>query len=85
MQLKNICHAIKEREFGLASLALEKMQLLHRHFRALALLKEIDDDTKEMVEAVSSSGDDHLVHACASAQLGMEKLSKHSKFDFSFE
>lgn len=85
MQLKNICHAIKEREFGLPSLALEKMQLLHKHFRALALLKEIDDETKEMVEAVSTSGDDHLVHASASGLLGIEKLSKTSKFDFSFE
>lgn len=85
MQLKNICHAIKEREFGLPSLALDKMQLLHKHFRALALLKEIDDETKEMVEEVSTSGDDHLVHASASALLGMEKLSKHTPFNFSFE
>ena len=85
MQLKNVCHAIKEREFGLPSLALDKMQLLIRHFRALALLKEIDDETKEMVEAVSASGDDHLVHASASALLAMEKLSKTSKFEFSFE
>ncbi len=85
MALKNICHAIKEREFGLPSLGLDKVQLLIRHFRALALMKEIDDDTKEMVEAIQASGDDHLVHATASAQLGMEKLSKQSRFDFSFE
>jgi hypothetical protein len=85
MQLKNVCHAIKEREFGLPSLALDKVQLLHRHFRALAPLKEIDDETKEMMETISSSGDDHLAHACGSALLGQEKLGKVSKFDFSFE
>lgn len=85
MQLKNACHSIKERELGLPSLALDKMQLFIKHFRSLALLKEIDDETKEMVEAISASGDDHLVHAFASALLGMEKLSKTSKFDFSFE
>jgi hypothetical protein len=85
MQIKNICHAIKEREFGLASLALDKMQILHKHFRALALMKEIDDDTKEMIEAIASSGDDHLVHAAGSAWLAMEKLSKKSPFSFSFE
>lgn len=85
MQIKNICRAIKEREFGIPNLGMEKVQLMKRHFRALAPLKEIDEETKEMVETISKSGDDHLVHACASSYLAQEKLSKTSRFGFSFE
>lgn len=85
LQLKLICRAIKEREFGLPNLEIDKVQLMIRHLKSLAPFREVDDETKEIVETIKSSGDDHLAHALASAWLGMEKLSKTSKFDFSFE
>lgn len=85
LQLKNTCRAIKEREFGVPHLAIPEVQLLMRHMKSLAPFKELDDETKEIVETIKSSGDDHLAHALGSAILGMEKLSKTSKFDFSFE
>jgi len=85
LTLKNVCRAIREREFGLPNLELPEMQLLTKHLKALAPFKEIDEETKEIVETVKSSGDDHLAHALASALLGLEKLSKSSRFGFSFE
>ncbi len=83
--LKNICRAIREPEFGLPALDLPEMELFTRHLKSLAPFREIDDETKELVETIKSSGDDHLAHACASALLGMEKLGKTSKFGVSFE
>lgn len=85
MALKNICHAIKQREFGLPTLSIDKMQLLMRHMKNLAPFREVDEESKEIIETVRSAGDDHLAHALASAWLGMEKLSKMSRFGFSFE
>ena len=85
LQLKLICRAVKEREFGLPSIEIPEVQLLIRHLKSLAPFREVDEETKEIVETIKSSGDDHLAHALASAWLGMEKLSKTSKFDFSFE
>jgi len=83
--LKNVCRVIKEREIGLAALEIPEMELLCRHVKSLTPFREVDDETKEIVETVKSSGDDHLAHALGSAILGMEKLSKTSKFGFSFE
>lgn len=85
LTLKNVCRAVREREFGLPDLELPEMELLKRHLKSLTPFKEIDDDTKEIVETIKSSGEDHLAHALGSALLGMEKLSKTSKFGFSFE
>ncbi len=85
LTLKNICRAVKEPEFGLPILELPEMQLLARHLKSLAPFREIDEETKELIETIKSSGDDHLAHALASAWLGLEKLSKTSKFGFSFE
>lgn len=85
LTLKNICRAVKEREFGIPNLGIDKVQLLIKHLKNLAPFRELDEETKEVVETVKSAGDDHLAHALASAWLGMEKLSKTSKFGFSFE
>lgn len=85
IQLKNLARAIKEREFGVPELGINEVQLLMRHIKALAPFKEMDEESKEIVETVKASGDDHLAHALGSAILGIEKLSKTSKFDFSFE
>ena len=85
LQLKNVCHAVKEREFGLPSLDIPQVQLLVRHLKSLAPFREIDEETKQIVETIKSSGDDHLAHALASALLGLEKVSKTGKFSFSFE
>jgi len=85
LTLKNVCRAVREREFGLPALDIPEVELLKRHLKSLAPFKELDDDTKEIVETVKSSGDDHLAHALGSALLGMEKLSKSSRFSYSFE
>ena len=84
IQLKNLARAIKEREFGIPDLTINQVQLLVRHIKALAPFKELDDDSKEVVETIKSSGDDHLSHALGSAILGFEKLSKTSPFTFNF-
>jgi hypothetical protein len=83
LQLKNFCHTIKEREFGMPNLEIPEVQLFIRHLKSLAPFREIDEETKELIETIKSSGDDHLAHAGASGWLGMEKLSKVSRFDFS--
>lgn len=83
--LKNVCRATKERDFGLPRLDIPEVQLLVRHLKSLTPFREIDDDTKEVVETVKSSGEDHLAHATGSALLGMDKLSKTARFGFSFE
>lgn len=85
LTLKNVCRALKEPEFGIPSLEIREVQLLVQHLKSLAPFREIDDETKEIVETVKSSGDDHLAHALASAILGMEKLEKSGNFSFSFE
>lgn len=85
LTLKNICRAVKEPEFGLPALDIPEVQLYMQHLKSLAPFREIDEETKEIVETVKSSGDDHFAHASASALLGMEKLSKTSRFNFSFE
>ena len=84
IQLKNLARAIKEREFGIPDLTINQVQLLVRHIKALAPFKELDDDSKEVVETIKSSGDDHLSHALGSAILGFEKLSKTSPLTFNF-
>ncbi len=85
LTLKNVCRAVKERDFGLASLEIPEVQLLVRHLKSLTPFREVDDETKEVVETVKTSGEDHLAHALGSAILGMEKLSKSSRFGYSFE
>lgn len=85
IQLKNVCRVIKEREVGLPNLELPEVELFRRHTRALVPFREIDDETKQVVEAIKSSGPDHLAHAFGSALLCMEKLSKTSRFSYSFE
>lgn len=85
LTLKNVCRAVRDREFGLPRLDIPEVELLTRHLQALAPFREIDDETGEIVETVKASGDDHLAHALGSALLGMEKLTKTSRFNFSFE
>lgn len=85
IQLKNVCRVIKEREVGLPNLELPEMELFRRHTKALVPFREIDDETKQVVEVIKSSGPDHLAHAFGSALLCMEKLGKTSRFNFSFE
>ena len=82
LQLKNICHAVKEREFGLPNLDIPEVALLVRHLKSLTPFREENEETKQIEETIKSSGDDHLAHALASAWLGMEKLSKTSKFSY---
>lgn len=82
--LKGVCAAVRQRDFGLPRLEIPEVQLLCKHLKSLAPFKEIDEETKEIVETVKTSGEDHFAHALGSALLGMERLSKSSRFGFSF-
>jgi hypothetical protein len=84
LALKNLCRAVKDREFGFPHLGIDKVQLLIRHLKALAPFREVDEQTKEIIETIKSSGDDHLSHALSSAILGQEKLGKQTRFSFEF-
>ena len=84
LHLKNLCHAVKAREFGLPDVTLEIVQLLIKHLKSLAPYNEVDDHTKQVVESVRSSGEDHFAHASASGLLAMERLAKLSRFSASF-
>jgi hypothetical protein len=85
IQLKNVCRVIKEREVGLPNLELPEVMSFRRHAKSLVPFREIDDETKQVVEVIKNSGEDHLAHAFGSALLCMERLSKTSRFNFSFE
>lgn len=85
IQLKNACRVIKEREIGVPDLGLPEVDAFKRHMKSLVPFREIDEETKQIVETIKSSGEDHLAHAFGSALLCMEKLSKQSRFNFSFE
>lgn len=82
MTIKVVCRAIKEREFGLPDLSLDKVQLMKRHFKNLAPLRVEEDG--EITEDISATGDDHLVHATAYAYLGFDALTKSGRFSFDF-
>jgi hypothetical protein len=82
MTIKLTCRAIKEREFGLPDLAQEYVGLLVKHFKNLAPLRV--EEEGEIVEDISCTGDDHLVHATGYALIGLDKLSNCSKFSFDF-
>jgi len=85
IQLKNVCRVIKEREVGLPNLELPEVEAFKRHTKSLVPFREIDDETKQVIETIKTSGEDHLAHAFGSALLCMDKLSKTSRFGFSFE
>lgn len=82
MSIKVVCRAIKEREFGIPDLGLEKAMLWKRHFKNLAPLRVEEDG--EIVEDISHTGDDHLVHATVYAWLGIEHITKGGRFSFDF-
>lgn len=85
IQLKNVCRVIKEREVGLPDLGLPEVEMFQRHMKSLVPFREIDDETKQVVETIKTSGEDHLAHCFGSALLCMERLVKSSRFNFSFE
>jgi hypothetical protein len=82
--LKSICRAIADREFGLPSLNHDLVRLLVRHFKALAPMKEEDEDTREIYEVIGNSGPDHLAHACGYGNLAMEWLTRNSNWKYDF-
>jgi len=85
IQLKNVCRVLKEREVGLPNLELPEVDAFKRHTKSLVPFREIDDETKQVIETIKTSGEDHLAHAFGSALLCMERLSRQSRFSFSFE
>jgi len=85
IQLKNAARVVKEREIGFPNLEIPIVDALKRHLKSLVPFREIDEETKQVVETVKTSGEDHLAHAFGSALLCMERLSKQSRFNFSFE
>ncbi len=84
MSIKNACRSIRELEVGLPSLEDNKTKLLKKHFMALAPLRTQEEGSSEIVEEISASGDDHLVHAFLYGQLGVQYLTRGSKFSYDF-
>lgn len=82
MTIKVTCRAIKEREFGIPDLGETKVQLLRRHFKNLAPIRT--EEEGEIVEDISATGDDHLVHATAYAYLGLDQMTRSGRFSFDF-
>lgn len=85
IQLKNVCRVLKEREVGLPNLELPEVDAFKRHTKSLVPFREIDEETKQVIETIKTSGEDHLAHAFGSALLCMERVSRQSRFSFSFE
>lgn len=81
--LKLTCRAVKEREIGFPSLEHEIIKAVAQHLMALAAIKEEDEDG-EIVEVMSSSGDDHLAHALLYSELAMDYVTKAGRFQFDF-
>jgi hypothetical protein len=82
MSLKVLCRAVKEREFGLPTLDDPMMQLLKKHFMALAPLRV--EEEGEIVEEISAVGDDHLAHSTFYSYLGIDSITRAGKFNFEF-
>jgi len=83
ISLKMMCRAFKDREIGLAAND-PKTEILKKHIRALAPLKEQDEDTKEIYETIEATGPDHFAHALSYAELGMDKIMNVNQFNFAF-
>lgn len=82
MTLKRTCQAIQEAEFGLPNLDLQDMQTFQKHFLNLAPLRV--EEEGEIFEEISSKGDDHFVHACGYAFIGIDHLMKGGAMRFDF-
>lgn len=83
ISLKMMCRAFKDRELGIA-VGDTKTEILREHVKALAPLKDQDEDTKEIFETIESTGPDHFAHALCYAQLGMDKVCEVNQFSFAF-
>lgn len=83
MALKNLCRLIKDREIGFPSFALEIVQLIASHLKALMPMFEENDDG-EIVQTVNSTGDDHFAHALFYCELAMDRLLRSNHFNFDF-
>jgi hypothetical protein len=83
ISLKMTCRGFKDREIGLAA-GDQKTDLLKKHLKALAPLKEQDEETKEIYETIEATGPDHLAHALTYANLGMDKICEVNQFSWSF-
>jgi len=82
MTLKRTCQALQEAEFGLPDLDLQDMQTFQKHFLNLAPLRV--EEGGEIFEEVTSKGDDHFVHACGYAFIGLDHLMKGGAFNYDF-
>lgn len=83
MSIKLTCKAIKDREVGLPNREIEEVKLIESHFKALAPIKEENEDG-EIIEVISSSGDDHFAHCAVYAELGMDYMTHAGRFNFDF-
>jgi hypothetical protein len=84
MALKNLCRLIKDREIGFPNQEHEIIQALVEHLKGLTPMLEEDEESKEIIEVVRSTSDDHLAHGLFYAQLGMDYLRKTNHFNFDF-
>jgi len=79
MWLKVMMRSIKARAVGLPSYGLDEGGLLKQHLKALRPMREVDDQTKEVVEVVVSNGPDHLAHCMTYCELAYEWLESHGR------
>jgi hypothetical protein len=82
LALKTTCRALKEREIGLPDYDEHPAGLLKEHLKNLVPL--VQEEEGKMWEEIAARGDDHLAHSLAYSMLGREKLTKDSRFNYSF-
>lgn len=83
MWLKVFCRRIKMRELGLPNYEFSELTAtMKAHIKSLVPYREMDEDTKEIVESVLSNGPDHFAHAGLYSILGQEWLQHGAQFGF---
>lgn len=84
LALKNLCRLIKDREIGFPNIEHEIVRAIIDHLKALMPMLEEDEETKEVIEVINATSDDHLAHATFYSQLAMDYLRKTNQFNFDF-
>lgn len=76
------CHMIKQRGLGVPSYDEPSMKEWKAHFKNVVPMVVEDPDTEEMLQIVTSKGDDHLANATNYGRIGMVRLAETSNFGF---
>lgn len=90
MTLKVVARTIKDREWGMPTMADPRVALLVKHWTSLSTMlheeENVDTGTKSMVEEIAAvGGEDHLAHATCYGLLGLDRVAKTTNtFSFDF-